>query len=75
MFLFDFFEDFGIVVTILVFVVIWYYLKMDMPPLLALLITIVITFMLVIPYDWFKYLVFVGLFMHGFWSWARKGWE
>lgn len=68
MFLFDFFEDFGFVATILVAVILFTYLAKDMPKMLALLIVIVITFILLIPYDWFKYLLFIVIFMFGFWK-------
>ncbi|MBI5229192.1 hypothetical protein HY991_03710 [Candidatus Micrarchaeota archaeon] len=68
MFLFQFWEDFGWVSTILVALVLFLYLRKDMPPMLALLLVVVITFVLLVPYDWFKYLLFIVIFMWGFWS-------
>ena len=68
MYLFDFWEDFGLITTILVALVLFMYLKKDMPQMLALLIVVVITFVLLVPYDWFKYLLFVVIFMWGFWA-------
>ena len=72
MFVFDFWEDFGIVATILVFFILYWYLSKDFPAVIALFITIVITFLVVLPYDWFKWLLFAGLFMFGFWGEASK---
>ncbi len=68
----DFFDDFGLVVLILVFFALYRYMAGFIDnPLLAILVTVVIVTLLVVPYDWFKYLLFVVVFMFGFWGNVR----
>jgi len=63
----DFWEAFGLVALVLVFFTLYNLLTNNFirHPLLALLVTALIVFLLVLPYDWFKYLLFVVLVMYG----------
>ncbi|HII39188.1 TPA: hypothetical protein HA318_04275 [Candidatus Micrarchaeota archaeon] len=63
----DFGEAFGLVALILVFFTLYNLLSNNFirHPLLALLVTALIIFLLVLPYDWFKYLLFAVLVMYG----------
>ncbi|HEV8289780.1 MAG TPA: hypothetical protein VGQ00_02385 [Candidatus Norongarragalinales archaeon] len=58
-------EDLGLVVLILVFIGLYKtFTKGDwLTPSVAFVITILITLILVVPYDWFKYLLFIIIFM------------
>lgn len=71
-----FMDAFGLVVLILVFVALYKYLSDSFieSPLLALLVTIIIVFLIVIPFEWVKYFLFVALVMYGFFS-TFKPWE
>ncbi|MGB9577346.1 MAG: hypothetical protein ACP5O3_01715 [Candidatus Micrarchaeia archaeon] len=71
----DFWESFGLVVLILVFFVLYNILSNNFirHPLLALLVTAIIVFTLVIPFEWFKYLLFVVLVLYGFFVTAKPG--
>ncbi len=74
---FSTFEDaFGLVVLILVFIALYKYLSDSFikSPFLALLVTIIILFLIVIPYAWVKYFLFVVLVMYGFFT-TFKPWE
>ncbi len=76
-FLFQGFLDaFGLVATIVVFIMLYklFYPDVVGSQLVALLIAAVVTYLLVIPYEWFKYLLFVVLFMYAFF-WEFKPWE
>lgn len=74
---FSTFEDaFGLVVLILVFIALYKYLSDSFieSPFLALLVAIIILFLIVIPYAWVKYFLFVVLVMYGFFT-TFKPWE
>lgn len=63
--IFTFWDDFGIVALILVFFGL-YNLLVDgwiRSRFLALVVTIIIVYVVVIPYDWFKFLLFSLLFL------------
>jgi hypothetical protein len=68
--LLDFWDDFGLVVLLLTVYMLYNRLSYNFinNPLLALIIVAVITFALLIPYPFFKYLIFVVVVMYGFWS-------
>lgn len=70
--LFSFMEDLDLVIVLLVFFALYNLLTNDFikSPLLAMLVAVVILFTLVIPYDWFKYFMFVILIMYGFFGTA-----
>lgn len=70
MFLFDFWSDFGIIVDILVFFVVYKLLRSSLAPskTIALVTSLVVVFLLVLPYDWFKYLLFVVLILGAMWA-------
>jgi|GEM_PF-1303539 chromate transport protein ChrA len=69
MFLFDFWSDFGIIVDILVFFVVYKLLRNSLAPSksIAFITSLIITFLLVLPYEWFKYLLFVILVLGAAW--------
>jgi len=71
----DFWEAFGLIVLILIFFTLYNLLTNNFirHPLLALLVTALIMFLLVIPYDWFKYLLFVVLVMYGMFTVMKPG--
>jgi len=71
----DFWEAFGLVVLILVFFTLYNLLTNNFirHPLLALLVAALIVFLLVIPYDWFKYLLFVVLVLYGMFTVLKPG--
>jgi hypothetical protein len=72
-FLFDFMDDANLVIVLLVFFALYNILTKDFikSPLLAMLVTILIVFTLVVPYDWFKYFMFVVLILYGFFGAAK----
>jgi hypothetical protein len=73
-------DDFGLVVLILVFFGVFKTLANDFipSPKVAMIVTVIIIFLVVVPYDWFKYLLFAVLFLYSFfekatpWKW---GWR
>lgn len=71
-----FWDAFGLVATIVVFIMLYklFYPDVVGSQLVALLIAAVVIYLLVIPYEWFKYLLFVILFMYAFF-WEFKPWE
>ena len=71
-----FMDAFGLVALILIFIALYNYLshRFIESPFLALLVTIIILFLIVIPYAWVKYFLFVVLVMYGFFS-KFKPWE
>ena len=76
-----FWEDFGLVVLILVFFGLFKVLTNDFipSPKVAMIVTVLIVFLVVIPYDWFKYVLFAVLFLFMFfkeatpWKWGWTG--
>lgn len=75
-----FFDDFGLVVLILVFFGLFKTLASGFipSPKVAMLVTVIIVFLVVVPYDWFKYLLFMLLFLYAFFERAtpwRWGWR
>lgn len=75
-----FWDDFGLVVLILVFFGLYKVLTNDFipSPQVAMIVAVIILFLVVIPYDWFKYFLFCVLFLFTFferatpWKW---GWR
>ncbi|MBI3588197.1 hypothetical protein HY095_03310 [Candidatus Micrarchaeota archaeon] len=73
----EFFEAMGLVVLILDFVLLYrlFYPGIVGAKAIALFITTVITFLLLIPYPWFAWLLFFVLFLYAFfgsfrpWDW------
>lgn len=65
--LFSFWDDFGIIVLILVFFGLYNLLAEGWirSRFLALIVTVVTIYIVVIPYDWFKFLLFAILFLGG----------
>ncbi len=65
MIFFSFWDDFGIVALILVFFGLYNLLSEGVlrSRFLALIVTVIVIYLVVIPYDWFKYLLFVMLFL------------
>ncbi len=72
----SFWDAFGLVTTIIVFVMLYklFYPEVVESQFIALIMAVVITYLLVIPFEWFKYLLFVSLFMYAFF-WEFKPWE
>ena len=66
--LLNFWGAFGLVVLIIVFAMLYklFYPDIINSSLVAFIVTAIVTFTLVIPYPWFKYLLFAFLFMYGF---------
>ncbi len=60
-----FWDDMGLVVDILLFFLLYSYLVKGPVdnPFLALIVTAVITWLVVVPYPWFAWLLFVILFL------------
>ncbi len=60
-----FWDDFGLVVIILLFFLIYNYFNEGFvkSPFLALIVTAVVMYLVVLPYEWFAYLLFVVLFL------------
>ncbi len=73
---FSFIQDFGLIIVILLFFAIYSYLNNSLVknPRLALFVTIIIMLTLVIPYNWFKILLFLALIFYGFFQ-TFKPWE
>jgi len=71
-----FWDALGLITTIIVFIMLYkvFYPDVVESQLIALIIAAIITYLLVIPYEWFKYLLFVILFMYAFF-WEFKPWE
>lgn len=71
-----FWEAFGLVTTIIVFILLYklFYPDVVDSQLIGLIMAAVITYLIVIPYEWFKYLLFVILFMYAFF-WEFRPWE
>jgi len=75
--LLDFGEAFGLVVLVIVFIMLYklFYPGIVSSQLVAFVVVAIITFTVVIPYPWFKYLMFVFLFMCGFfWTFKPYKW-
>ena len=75
--LLNFWSAFGLVVLIIVFVMLYrlFYPDIVKSPLVAFVIVAIVTFTLVIPYPWFKYLLFVFLFLYAFfWTFKPYKW-
>lgn len=75
--LLDFWGAFGLVVLIIVFVMLYrlFYPDIVKSQIVAFVVTAIVTFTLVIPYPWFKYLLFVFLFLYGFfWTFKPYKW-
>ena len=66
--LLDFWDALGVIVLLIVFIMLYnmFYPSIVSSQLVALVLVAVITFLVVIPYPWFKYLLFCFLFMYGF---------
>ncbi len=60
-----FWDDFGLVVLILLFFLLYNFFsnKLIHSSFLALIVTAVVVYMVVLPYEWFMYLLFVVLFL------------
>ena len=73
---FTFIQDFGLIIVILLFFAVYSYLNNSIikSPRLALFITVIVMLLLVIPYDWFKILLFIILIGYGFFQ-TFKPWE
>ncbi len=72
-----FMDAFDLVVLIIVFLMLYrlFYPDMVQNKAVALVIVIIITFIVVIPYAWFRYLLFVVLFMYAvFWTFKPYRW-
>lgn len=70
-------EAFDLVVLIIVFLMLYrlFYPDMVQNKAVALLIVVIVTFVVVIPYAWFRYLLFVALFMYSvFWTFKPYRW-
>jgi hypothetical protein len=74
-----FWEAFSLVVLVLVFFGLYNKLSNGFinSPFLALIVTVLIVFMVVIPYEWFRYTLFAILFLWGAfgevkpWEWGK----
>ena len=72
-----FMDAFDLVVLIIVFLMLYrlFYPDMVQNKAVALVIVVIITFVVVIPYAWFRYLLFVVLFMYAvFWTFKPYRW-
>ncbi|MFA6048572.1 MAG: hypothetical protein WC792_01320 [Candidatus Micrarchaeia archaeon] len=60
-----FWDDFGLVVLILLFFLLYNLFSNGLvqSPFLALIITAIVVWVVVLPYEWFMYLLFVVLFL------------
>ncbi len=65
MVLLEFFEDLSLVVLVLLFFMIYNYLKKGWAPssAIALMVAVVIALLILIPYVWFRYVLFVLLIL------------
>ncbi len=75
--LLDFGSALGLVVLIIVFVMLYrlFYPDIVKSQIVAFVIVAIVTFTLVIPYPWFKYLLFVFLFLYAFfWTFKPYKW-
>ena len=73
----DFMAAFDLVVLIIVFLMLYrlFYPDMVQNKAVALVIVVIVTFVVVIPYAWFRYLLFVVLFMYAvFWTFKPYRW-
>lgn len=79
-YLFDFWEAFNVVIIVMIFIAMYnmFYPELLSSKLLATIVTATIIFLVVIPFDWFRYLMFVYFFMYAFfwqfqpWTWGRQ---
>ena len=60
-----FWDDFGLVILILLFFLLYNLFTSDFikSPFLALIVTAVVVYLVVLPYEWFMYLLFIVLFL------------
>lgn len=73
----DFWQAFDLVVLIIVFLMLYrlFYPDMVQNKAVALVIVVIVTFVVVIPFAWFRYLLFVVLFMYAvFWTFKPYRW-
>ncbi|OIO26253.1 hypothetical protein COX85_03980 [Candidatus Micrarchaeota archaeon CG_4_10_14_0_2_um_filter_55_9] len=77
--LLGFWEAFSLIVLILVFFGLYNKLSSGFinSPFLALIVTVIVVFIVVIPYEWFRYTLFAVLFLWGAfgevkpWEWGK----
>ncbi len=79
-FLFDFVEALTLIVVIIDFIMVYIIFRDTLNgQLVALVMSAIITFLLVIPYPWFAWLIFFSTFAYSFfwgfrpWTWAKEG--
>ncbi len=73
---FEFFEALGLIVLILDYILLYrFFYPLVIPSaLIALIVTTLIAFLLLLPYLWFAYLVFAFFFFYSFFAGFRP-WE
>lgn len=73
--IFTFWDDFGIIALILIFFGMYNLLSEGIirSKFLALIVTILVIYLVVVPYDWFKFLLFGVLFLGGALSRIKPG--
>ncbi|MFH0835673.1 MAG: hypothetical protein V1834_00750 [Candidatus Micrarchaeota archaeon] len=76
LFLFQFGQALDLVIVLVLFFLLYnfFHPKLVSSPFLGLLITIIVIFILVIPYPWFRYFLFAILFLAGIFT-NIKPWE
>lgn len=76
MFILDFLDSLDVVILIIVFIMLYklFYPGVVESKVIALAIAAIVTYLLVIPYDWFRYFLFVALFLYSFF-WSFQPWD
>ncbi len=71
----DFWDDFGLVVLILLFFLLYNIFSTGLirSPFLALIVTAIVVYVVVLPYTWFMYLLFIILFLGSAFSRIKPG--
>lgn len=66
--LLDFFDSLGIIVVILDFILVYrlFYPSLVGSQVLGIALAAMVTFMLILPYGWFAWLIFICLFLYSF---------
>lgn len=78
-FQFDFIEALTLIVIIIDFIMMYTFFKEIINPFVGIMISVLVTFLLVIPYGWFAWLIFFSSFAYSFfwgfqpWTWAKGG--
>lgn len=79
-FLFDFVEALTLIIVIIDFIMVYIIFRDTLnSQLIAAIMSAIITYLLIIPYGWMAWLIFLSTFAYSFfwgfkpWTWAKEG--